>query len=247
MGWLGKIIGGSVGFMLGGPLGAVAGVALGAIYDSSVSGAGKRLNSGERYHLTFFLATFSMLAKLAKADGVVTQEEILVISRFMKEKLGLDSEGEKLAVRIFNQAKNSPDRFEDYAAQFYSIFADRRELIVSMFDILMAVASADGVIHPNEERMLNNAARIFHISSGQYGRMKTSRTVGADKYYAILGCSRSDSNETVKRKYRKLVSEFHPDKIIAKGLPEEFITFAKTKFQEIQEAYEKIKTERGIN
>ena len=246
MGWMGKIIGGSVGFMLGGPLGAVAGIALGAIYDSGTSRPGSRLNSGEEDHLTFFLAAFSMLAKLAKADGVVSREEIAVIKRFMRDNLGLDSEGQKLAIRIFNQAKTSPDRFEDYAAQFYSIFAGRREIIISMFDILLAVASADGVIHLNEERMLNIAARIFHINSGQYGRMKESREDGGDKYYAILGCSRSDSNETIKKKYRKLASEFHPDKIIAKGLPEEFVTFAKTKFQEIQGAYEKVKKERGM-
>lgn len=232
--------------MLGGPLGAVAGIALGAIYDSGVSRSGSRLNSGEEEHLTFFLATFSMLAKLAKADGVISREEIAVISRFMKENLGLDSEGEKLGIRIFNQAKTSPDRFEDYAVQFYSIFSGRREIIISMFDILMVVASADGVVHPNEERMLNSAARIFHISSGQYGRIKESRKSGVDKCYAILGCSRSDSNETIKKKYRKLAVEFHPDKIIAKGLPEEFITFAKTKFQEIQKAYEKVKAERKI-
>jgi len=246
MGWMGKIIGGSVGFMLGGPLGAVAGIALGAIYDSGTSRPGRRLNSGEEDHLAFFLAAFSMLAKLAKADGVVSREEIAVIKRFMRDNLGLDSEGEKLAIRIFNQAKNAPDRFEDYAAQFYSIFAGRREIIISMFDILLAVASADGVIHPNEERMLNSAARIFHINSGQYGRMKESRKDGVDKYYAILGCSRSDSNETIKKKYRKLASEFHPDKIIARGLPEEFVTFAKTKFQEIQGAYEAVKKERGM-
>ena len=232
--------------MLGGPLGALAGVALGALYDSGTSGSRNRLNSGEEDHLTFFLAAFSMLAKLAKADGVVSREEIAVVSRFMKENLGLDAEGQKLAIRIFNQAKNSPDQFEDYAAQFYSLFHNRREIIVTMFDILVAVASADGVIHPNEERMLNSAARIFHINSGQYGNIRQSRQGGVDKYYAVLGCSRSDTDETIKKKYRKLAREFHPDKIIAQGLPEEFITFANTKFQEIQQAYEKVKAERGM-
>ncbi|MEA1927972.1 MAG: co-chaperone DjlA [Candidatus Auribacterota bacterium] len=243
---MGKIIGGSVGFMLGGPLGAVAGVALGAIYDAGTAGPRVRLNSGEEAHLTYFVAAFSMLARLAKADGVVSREEISVIERFMEKNLGLDREGKRLAVRIFNQAKSSSDRFEDYAAQFYSIFQQRREIILSMFDILVAVASADGTIHPNEERMLNRAARIFHISSGQYGRIRESRTGGADKYYAVLGSSRSDTDEMIKKKYRKLASEFHPDKIISKGLPEEFTTFAKTKFQEIQEAYEKVKAERGM-
>jgi len=233
--------------MLGGPLGALAGVALGALYDSGTSGSRNRLNSGEEDHLAFFLAAFSMLAKLAKADGVVSREEIAVVSRFMKENLGLDPEGQKLAIRIFNQAKNSPDQFEDYAAQFYSLFHNRREIIVTMFDILVAVASADGVIHPNEERMLNSAARIFHINSGQYGNIRQSRQGGIDKYYAILGCSRSDTDETIKKKYRQLARKFHPDKIIAQGLPEEFITFAKTKFQEIQQAYEKVKAERKIN
>ncbi len=246
MGWMGKIIGGSVGFMLGGPLGAVAGMALGALYDAGTGAPRVRLGPGEEAHLAYFVAAFSMLGKLSKADGVVSREEIAVVERFMRNNLGLSAEARRYAVQIFNRAKSSPDRFEDYAAQFYSLFHDRREIILSMFELLVAVASADGVIHPGEEGMLRNAARIFHIHSSQYANIKQAERGGADKYYAVLGCTRTDTDETIKRKYRKLASEFHPDKIVSKGLPEEFITFAKTKFQEIQEAYEKIKKERGM-
>ncbi len=247
MGWMGKIIGGSVGFMLGGPLGAVAGVALGSLYDRGGSGARQRLDSGEEAHFTYFVAAFSMLAKLAKADGVISRVEVEVIERFMRDQLRLDPAARKLAIQIFNRAKDSPDRFEDFAAQFHGYFRHQPQIVLSMYQLLLAVAAADGSVHPNEDRMLKSAARIFHISDTRSSRYRSAATGGSDRYYAVLGCSRSDSDETIKRRYRKLANDFHPDKIVSKGLPEEFTEFAKKKFQEIQEAYAEIKKERKLS
>lgn len=247
MGWMGKIIGGSVGFMLGGPLGAIAGVALGSLYDSGSGVRRESLNPGEEAHLLYFTAVFSMLAKLAKADGVVSRAEVGVIERFMREQLGLDPEARKLAIRIFNRAKDSPDRFEDFAGQFYQYFHRRREIIFSMYQLLLALAAADGRVHPNEDRMLETAARIFHISDARSSQFRKASAGGSDRHYAVLGCSRSDPDETIKKRYRKLAADFHPDKIVSKGLPEEFTEFAKKKFQEIQEAYAEIKRERGMS
>ena len=247
MGWMGKIIGGSVGFMLGGPLGAIAGVALGSFYDSSTGARRENLNPGEEAHLLYFTAAFSMLAKLAKADGVVCRSEVETIERFMREGLRLDPEARKLAIRIFNRAKDSPDRFEDFAAQFYRYFHHQRQVVLSMYQILLAVADADGTVHPSEDRLLKTAARIFRISDTRSSRFRAASAGGSDRYYAVLGCSRSDPDETIKKRYRKLAADFHPDKIVSKGLPEEFTEFAKKKFQEIQEAYAEIKKERGIS
>ncbi len=247
MGWMGKIIGGSVGFMLGGPLGAIAGVAIGSLYDSGSGTRRESLNSGEEAHLLYFTAAFSMLAKLAKADGVVSRSEVAVIERFMREGLRLDPAARKLAIRIFNRAKDSPERFEDFAVQFHGYFHHRREIIFSMYQLLLEVAAADGTVHPGEERLLAAAARIFRISDTRSSRFRQAATGGTDRFYAVLGCSRSDSDETIRKRYRKLAADFHPDKIVSKGLPEEFTEFAKKKFQEIQEAYAEIRKERGFS
>ncbi len=243
---MGKIIGGSVGFMLGGPLGAIAGLALGSLYDSGTSVSRARLDSAEEAQLLYFTAAFSMLGKLAKADGVVSRAEVEVIDRFIRDQLRLDPEARKLAIRIFNRAKDSPDRFEDFATQFYRYFHHQPQIVVSMYQMLLALASADGVVHPVEERMLNSAARIFGISHNRSSQYRQAATGGTNRYYAALGCSRSDSDETIRKRYLKLANDFHPDKIVSKGLPEEFTEFAKKKFQEIQEAYAEIRKERGL-
>ena len=117
-------------------------------------------------------------------------------------------------------------------------------------DILCRVAAADGTVSRNEEELIKSAARIFGFSEDQY-RMFRSRygftTVReTDPSYAVLGCNPSDSDDQIKKRYRELVQDYHPDKIASKGLPEEFTKFASDKFREIQTAYERIKEKRGM-
>ena len=102
--------------------------------------------------------------------------------------------------------------------------------------------------HPNEEVLLENAKHIFNISDHDFENLKKRHfpTITKDKYYAVLNCTSSDSNDTIKASYRKLVQEFHPDKIANKGLPEEFNQFAITKFQEIQDSYDYVREVRNF-
>lgn len=281
MSWIGKAVGGTIGFMIGGPLGAIAGAALGHGFDTTAGHKEIKLNcpncgaslvipspgeyqcpdcnhtfvygddgykqdvySTDQLHMTFYITTFSLLAKLARADGFVSREEINAIENFIQNKLQLDNQARKIAIDVFRTAKNSPNTFEDFAKQFYHVFRDEPEILLSMIEILLEVAYADGTFHPNEERLINSAVYIFHIRSDDYEWLKAKYDRDIDKYLAILGCSRTDSNEVIKKKYRKLITEYHPDKIISKGLPEEFTNYAKKKFIEIQEAYEKVMAER---
>jgi DnaJ like chaperone protein len=115
-----------------------------------------------------------------------------------------------------------------------------------MMDILFRVSLSDAALNAYEENMLQSAARIFGFAGARYQQIKSKYVRDVDKYYTILGCTRSDSIDTIKKQYRKLASDYHPDKIIAKGLPEEFVKFANDKFKEIQEAYDAIKKEKGI-
>ncbi len=254
MGWLGKMVGGTIGFMIGGPIGAVAGAAFGHTFVDKKNGDQsfidskiyQRLSYGEEAQLTFFVAAFSMLAKIAKADGRVSEKEIESIDSFMLNDLHLDSQSKQSAINIFRQAVNSPETFEDFAIQFYNTFSNQPRIIDLMMDILFRVSAADGGITPEEDHLLLSAARIFHYSPSDYTRLKSIYVRESNRFYSVLQCDETASNDEIKKQYRKLVSEYHPDKIASKGLPEEFIKFAGDKFREIQEAYNHIKKERKI-
>ena len=260
MSWLGKMIGGTIGFALGGPLGAIAGAAFGHTfldmkedaYLESIPGRGPQqqqgagLSSNEQAQLVFFTAAFSMLAKISKADGQVTEREIAAVERFMTHDLQLDAHSQQTAKTIFRQAVNSPETFDAFAQQFYTIFASQPNIIEVMMDVLLRVSAADGNLSPEEENILMSACRIFRYSDADFQRLKSKYVRVTNKYYSVLKCDESASNEEIKKQYRKLVTEYHPDKIEAKGLPEEFIKFASDKFKEIQHAYEEIKKERNL-
>ena len=250
MGWLGKIVGGALGFALGGPLGAIAGAAFGHAYDRSNEGYQLEepvfTKPGEQAQFTFFVAVFSMLAKLARIDGQITRSEIDTINRFMLQDLNLDPQSRTVAMNIFNAAVESPNSFEDFAGQFFSHFHNQPQLLEMMVDILLRVSISDGTMSAAEERLILSAVRIFNFSDTYYQALKQKHVRSNDKYYAILGVSRDDPDDTIKSSYRKLVMEYHPDKVISKGLPEEFTRFAEEKFRDIQQAYDEIKKERGI-
>jgi len=251
MGIMGKIVGGTIGFALGGPLGAIAGAAFGHAFDkTNEHGHGEgmtRLSQGEEDQFTFFIAAFSMLAKLAKADGRVAKEEIDSIESFMASDLNLNVESRGHAISIFNAAVESTDTFQDFALQFYHRFQTQPRLLELMIDILIRVSVADGIFSESEEALILTAVKIFNFSDEQYGKLKSQYIRDIDRYYAVLGSSRRDSYDQIKKKYRKLVMDYHPDTIASKGLPEEFTKFANGKFREIQEAYEVVTKEKGVN
>ena len=252
MTWLGKVVGGTIGFALGGPIGAVAGAVFGHMFDGqegqrepAVAGSSS-MSKGETSQLVFFTACFSMLGKLVKADGSVTEPELNSIRQFMMNDLQLNAQSRRVAEEIFQAALNNPQSFDDFASQFYTYFHDQSQFLELMMDILIRVSVADGRLHESEERLIRSAAGIFRFSDQTLQKILSGYAPQSDKYYQILGCSRMDSDDTLKTRYRKLVRDFHPDTIASKGLPDEFVTFAHDKFREIQEAYEIVKKERGI-
>ncbi len=253
MSWLGKVVGGTIGFAIGGPVGAVAGASFGHMFVDEEAGGTRtivknsnRLSNGETAQMTFFVASFSMLAKLIKADGQILESEIQTVRQFMLDDLHLNAQSRLAAEHIFQAAMDSNESFENFAMQFYQHFNNQPQFLELMLDILFRVALADGALHAAEERLIKSAADIFKFSNDVYLQFKTRYTPDSDKYYTILGCSNSDSDDKIKSQYRKMVRDFHPDTIASKGLPEEFVTFAKDKFMEIHEAYEVLRKERNM-
>lgn len=250
MGWIGKLVGGTIGFAIGGPLGAIAGAAFGHAYDQSqqteLHEEVIHQRPGQAAQFTFFVAAFSMLAKLAKADGRITQGEIDTVNRFILRDLNLDPYSRVVAMNIFKTALESPNTFDEFAGQFFGQFHAQPEILRLMIDILLRVSVADGELNAHEERLILSAVRIFGFGEAAYHALRARYVPTADKSYAILGVSPSDSDEKIKSQYRKLVMEYHPDRIVSKGLPEEFTKFAQDKFREIQEAFNAIKKERKM-
>ncbi len=249
MGWMGKLVGGTIGFVLGGPLGAIAGAAFGHAIDRNNFQSHPRVSSysGQyRAQMTFFVGAFSMLARLVQADGKVTTSEISSIETIMAQDLHLDPSSRQTAMQIFNSALHSSESFDKFALQFYNEFYQQPQILELMLEILMKVAVADGRFGREEESLILAAVRIFDFGESRYKILK-QRYVKHDGYsYSVLGITEGASVEDIKKAYRKLVTEYHPDKIAAKGLPEEFNQFAANKFREIQEAYENIRKERGF-
>ena len=244
MTWFGKIMGGSVGFMLGGPIGALVGATLGhtLIDDKTRSNYAEqgRLTGQEQRQAVFFTATFAMLGKMAKADGRVCENEIKAIRAFMHDKLRLDPVTQKFAMGVFNEAKDNATPFEEYARQFGQVFKNEQQLRVMFFEMLFTVALADGVLHPAEEKILRASPVMLGLHGDIFDTVKRQFVSDLSHHYAVLGLGDGAEMSEVKKAYRKLVTEYHPDKIVSKGLPEDFIKFAEEKFREINEAYETI-------
>ncbi len=162
-------------------------------------------------------------------------------------RLPMEEREKRFARQVFNEAKNSDYAIEDFATQLFQIIHNQPDLVISFFNLLFELSAADGTLHPAEETALKGIKNIFRISDRQYDNIKAAyfgKSGELDKHYKMLNCTPKSSIEEIKSNYKKLVKDFHPDKIIAKGLPEEFIDFAERRFREIQESYEKIQAER---
>jgi DnaJ like chaperone protein len=247
MGWFGKLTFGTAGFLFGGPLGAIAGAALGhhlvdkddnQIYEEDIRHV-------EQAQAAYFISMFSILGKLAKVDGAVNRQEIAVIEGFIKT-LRIPEEEKQFARRIFNEAKDSPYSITDFAEQLYRMNSRQPTVLISFMDLLFKLAAADGSLNQDEEKALLRIRDVFNISEQQYNSIKACYFKDTDRYYRILNCSQQNSDQEIKASYKKLVKDFHPDTVISKGLPEEFVQFATVRFQEIQDAYENVRKERSF-
>lgn len=262
MSWWGKLAGGSLGFALGGPLGAMIGAMLGHQLDKASQGQRERIGfdpgSQERTQAAFFTATFSVMGCIAKSDGQVSPQEIRLAKQVMAE-MNLNKDQREAAVKLFNQGKRADFALDEVLEQFRKECGRKATLKQIFIEVQLQAAYADGVKHPAEERILKHICTMLDyplhlltqleslIFAQQHSYQQTTRTSSESELknaYQILGVSSSASDAEVKRAYRRLMSQHHPDKLIAKGLPEEMIKIATGKTKEIQKAYDLVKTHR---
>ena len=250
-----------MGFLMGGPLGAAIGGAIGHLFiDSQAEALAEsgeyqgqrrptrepRFTNQEQKQAVFFASTFAMLGKMAKADGKVTSDEIKVVESFMRDHLRLDSQARMFAINIFNRSKDDAYPFSQYASEFARHFRSDQNMRMVLFEMLFQVAAVDGTVHSAEEHLLEETVRYLNIPRHLFDELKARLAPSADPAYAVLGVTPDATDAEVKKAYRAKVMEYHPDKIVSKGLPEEFLKFAEEKFKEVNEAYEKIKKARGL-
>lgn len=255
MSWLGAGIGAGIGAMIGGPIGAGIGAWLGHSLTSNHAGirqagmAGGGFMGGmsqQEAQSLFFVALFSMLAKMAKADGRVSPQEADLINELARTQIRMDSEDRKAAATIFKNALNDGYSIYDYAKQYRQIAGTPR-MCEMVYRLLFAVAFADGELHPEEDAILQSIPPYLGLDHSFYQiLMEEFRGKKADigESYKILGCKPEDSDTEIKRAYRKLCMEYHPDKIASKGLPEGFTQFAEQQIRQVNDAYTTIMEKR---
>jgi DnaJ like chaperone protein len=202
----------------------------------------------------FIYFLMALGAKLAKADGPVNRLERDMVERIMRDHFHLSGPGRAEAIHIWNTVKDNSESFERYALQFNEQFSRERYQINNMLDLLFMIAAADGGLHRQEELVLRRVAHFLRISPLQFERIKQRYYISSanrepaystlDPHYAILGAKPTDTMEDIKKKYRQLALEWHPDRLVAAGASQEAIRHGKEKFQLIKEAYDKITASR---
>lgn len=248
----GKIIGGVAGFAIGGPLGALVGAVAGHAYDTyrahpddgparirGESGA----TSQAAKQMAFSVAVVVLGAKMAKADGVVSRAEIDAFKRVFR----VAPDDVKTVARIFDAAKQDAQGFEPYARQMARLFRHEPAILEELLAGLFHIARADGAVSAAERAYLRRVADIFGLDGAAFQRVEAPFTGPArPDPYQVLGISRDLSDGEVKQAYRNLIRQNHPDTLIAKGMPQEFIDVANERMASINAAYDDISKQRGM-
>jgi len=193
--------------------------------------------------LPFTVGMISLAAKMAKADGVVTKDEVHAFKKAFKVS---DAEM-KDAARAFNLAKQDVAGYETCAEELVAVFRGDRKMLEYVLEGVFHIAKADGVLHPQEEAFLGQVAKRFGFTDAEFTFMKARHTIATERNpYDVLGMKPSVSNDELRSQYRKLVAESQPDEFVTRGLPKEFVLIATEKVAAIKQAYDAIAKERGI-
>jgi len=233
----GKLTGAAAGLAIGGPIGALLGGVAGHLAIDYRTAS----NSGHDRQVAFTVGVIALGAKMAKADGTVTPDEI----EAFKEVFKIPEGEEHNVARIFNLAKQDVSGFEMYARQLHRLFRKDRNILSDVMDGLFHIAVADGRLLPSEDEFLWEVAQEFGFTRDEFMSIR-SRHWRCDLYdpYSVLNASPLASDAELKAAYHKLAAENHPDKLVARGVPQEFVEIATKKLATINAAYEEIERSR---
>lgn len=238
----GKIVGGAAGFALGGPLGALLGAVVGHGFDRIAEDARAPDGIDATKRIAFTIGVVVLGAKMAKADGFVSRDEVAAF----REVFQVPPSEVRNVARIFNLARRDSAGFEPYARQIAGMFPPGSPVLEELLRCLFHIAKADGMVGEAELTYLRAVAGIFGFTPAGFDRIRRSELVpDAEDPYAVLGVPDDADDDTVRAAYRRLAREHHPDRLIADGMPEEFLEMANRKMAAINTAYDAIRRERA--
>lgn len=210
----------------------------------------------------FMYSSFAAMGHLAKATGVVTKAHISEATHFMQQ-LGLNAQQQKEAQAAFRDGKAVNFPFRAQITEFYQRYKRRPDVLQLFLEIQLSIACVDGRISADQHQLLIQVAECLHISRSTLAqlllayqaqsRFKQGQAPGKEQgpsllaAYQMLGCTPEIADKELKRAYRKLMSQHHPDKLMAQGVPAAMLEVAKRRTQDIQAAYEQIKQARAKN
>jgi DnaJ like chaperone protein len=192
--------------------------------------------------VAFTIGVIALSAKMAKADGVVSEREVDAFKRVFQ----FSAEEAANVARVFDLAKQDTAGYEAYADQIAALLGDDRRLLQHVLEGLLFVAAADGALHPKEDQFLKAVAQRFGFAENEYRYFRARFVRDRDNPYDVLKLPPSASNTEIRAQYRKLVTDNHPDKLIGRGVPAEFVDLATRKLAAINAAYDSIAKERGL-
>src|SRR5467141_2201988 len=240
MSFIGRIIAGARELPFGGPLGALLATAAGHIPGGQPHGDAGAADDDPRRRIAFTIAVIALSAKMAKADGAVTRDEVAAFGEVFQVP-----PGEEEHVRlVFDLARKSTAGFESYARQVGRLFAADRAVLEDLLGGLFHIALADGRVCPAEDAYLREVARHFGFEAGDYARIRAHHVGvepdGTEDPHAILGVEHDAALAAIREAYHRLVRESHPDLVIARGLPPECIALATARIARINAAYDRL-------
>lgn len=210
--------------------------------ERSFSAALERLTTPPEKTVAFAMAVIGLGAKMAKADGQVTKNEVAAF----REVFLIPPEEEANAARIFNLARQDVAGYDAYARRIAALFKDNPAVLSDLLEGLFHIATADGHYHAAEDDFLWEVARIFGLEERQF-RAVRARFVpdAAPDPYAVLGLDPGDDFEAMRKRFRELVRETHPDRMMARGVPEEAVKLASTRLAAINAAWDTIEKDHA--
>ncbi|MEM6940479.1 MAG: molecular chaperone DjiA [Pseudomonadota bacterium] len=206
-----------------------SGEGLAAVFD--------RLRNPPERSVAFTIAVIALGAKMAKADGLVTRDEVTAF-REVFQIAEADAEG---AARVFNLARQDVAGFDDYAKRIAAMFRDDPHMLSDLMEGLFHIAMADGMYHPNEDAFLDDVAHIFGMSDAEFATLKARFVPDQSPLpHVVLGIAADAGLDEARAAWRALVRANHPDALVARGLPEEAIRMAEKRMIDINRAWETI-------
>ena len=201
-----------------------------------------RLRTPPERSVAFTIAVIALGAKMAKADGKVTRDEVAAF----REVFVIPPEDEANAARVFNLARQDVAGFEDYAARIKAMFGEQTDVLNDLMEGLFHIAIADGDYHDAEDVFLARVAEIFDVRAATFRALRSRFVVDAEPDpWDVLGLGPDATLDEARAAWRRLVRESHPDQMMARGLPEEAIKMAETRLIAINRAWEIINTGRA--